>query len=52
MDAEGMSLDKGTELLPPEKLGPVPRTALIADENAKKNLLDLRARWRSFGVPP
>ena len=48
-----MSLDdKRTELLPPEKLGPVPKTALTADEHAKNNLPDVLARWRSFGVPP
>ena len=54
VDADGMSLDdKRTELLPPEKLGPVPKTALTADEHAKNNLPDILARWRSlgFGVP-
>src|SRR5437773_6182311 len=46
VDADGMSLDdKRTELLPPEKLGPVPRTALTADDHAKNNLPDLPARW-------
>ena len=46
VDADGMSLDdKRTELLPPEKLGPVPRTALIADDHAKNNLPDILARW-------
>ena len=44
--------DKRTELLPPEKLDPVPKTALTADEHAKNNLPDILARWRSFGVPP
>src|SRR5438132_10711636 len=53
VDADGMSLDdKRTELLPLEKLGPVPKVALTADEHAKNNLPDLLARWRSFGVPP
>ena len=54
VDADGMSLDdKRTELLPPEKLGPVPMVALTAADHAKNNLPDLLARWRSlgFGVP-
>ena len=54
VDADGMSLDdKRTELLPPEKLGPVPKAALTADDHAKNNLPDILARWRSlgFGVP-
>ena len=47
VDADGMSLDdKRTELLPPEKLGPVPRTALTADDHAKNNLPDILARWQ------
>jgi type I restriction enzyme M protein len=46
VDADGMSLDdKRTELLPPEKLGPVPRVALTADEHAKNNLPDILPRW-------
>ena len=46
VDADGMSLDdKRTELLPPEKLGPVPKVALSADEHAKNNLPDILARW-------
>src|SRR5229473_1776816 len=46
VDADGMSLDdKRTELLPPEKLGPVPKTALTADEHARNNLPDLLTRW-------
>jgi type I restriction enzyme M protein len=49
VDADGMSLDdKRTELLPPEKLGPVPRTALTAGDHAKNNLPDILARWRSL----
>ena len=44
-----MSLDdKRTELLPPEKLGPVPKAALTADDHAKNNLPDILARWRSL----
>jgi type I restriction enzyme M protein len=36
VDADGLSLDdKRTELLPPEKLGPVPRTALTAEDHAR-----------------
>ncbi len=46
VDADGLSLDdKRTELLPPEKLGPVPRTVLTADDQAKNNLPDILARW-------
>ena len=46
VDADGMSLDdKRTELLPPEKLGPVPKVALTADDHAKNNLPDVLARW-------
>jgi type I restriction enzyme M protein len=55
VDADGMSLDdKRTELLPPEKLGPVPKVALTADDHAKNNLPDILARWKSlaFVVPP
>jgi type I restriction enzyme M protein len=49
VDADGMSLDdKRTELLPPEKLGPVPRTALTADDHAKNNLPDIVARWNKM----
>jgi type I restriction enzyme M protein len=47
MEADGWSLDdKRTELLPPEKLGPVPEAALTAEEHAKNNLPDVLARWR------
>jgi type I restriction enzyme M protein len=46
VDADGMSLDdKRTELLPPEKLGPVPKAALTAGDHAKNNLPDILARW-------
>jgi type I restriction enzyme M protein len=46
VDADGMSLDdKRTELLPADKLGPLPEVALTADEHAKNNLPDVLARW-------
>ncbi len=46
MTADGMSLDdKRTELLAPEKLGPIPVEALSEDEHAKNNLPDILARW-------
>jgi type I restriction enzyme M protein len=46
VDADGMSLDdKRTELLPPEKLGPIPDVALSQEEHAKNNLPDVLARW-------
>jgi type I restriction enzyme M protein len=46
VDADGMSLDdKRTELLPPEKLGAVPKVALTAEEHAKNNLPDILSRW-------
>jgi type I restriction enzyme M protein len=49
VDADGMSLDdKRTLLLPEEKLGPVPRVELAAEEHAKNNLPDIVARWRSL----
>ena len=49
VDADGMSLDdKRTELLPPEKLGPIPTAALTAADHAKNNLPDLLARWRTL----
>jgi type I restriction enzyme M protein len=49
VDADGMSLDdKRTELLPPAKLGPVPRIVLTADDHAENNLPDILARWRSL----
>lgn len=47
VDADGISLDdKRTELLPPEKLGPVPKVALSAADHAKNNLPDILARWK------
>ena len=46
-DADGWSLDdKRTPLLSEDKLGPVPATALIAEEHAKNNLPDILARWQ------
>ena len=45
-DADGWSLDdKRTPLLSEDKLGPVPTTALTAEEHAKNNLPDALARW-------
>ena len=53
VDADGMSLDdKRTELFQPEKLGPVPKVALSADEHAKNNLPDILARWRTLHSLP
>ena len=44
--ADGWSLDdKRTSLLPEDKLGPVPRTTLTAEDHAKNNLPDVLARW-------
>src|SRR5579864_7795752 len=46
VEADGWSLDdKRTPLLPDEKLGPVPRATLAADEHVKNNLPDVLARW-------
>ena len=46
VEADGWSLDdKRAPLLSDGKLGPVPKTALIADEYAKNNLPDVLARW-------
>ena len=46
VQADGWSLDdKRTPLLPEEKLGPVPKVALTADDHAKNNLPDILARW-------
>ena len=46
VQADGLSLDdKRTELLPAEKLGPVPAEALAEAEHAKNNLPDLLMRW-------
>ena len=46
MKADGWSLDdKRTPLLPDDKLGPVPQTALSVEEHAKNNLPDVLNRW-------
>ena len=46
VEADGWSLDdKRTPLLSEDKLGPVPTTALTAEEHAKNNLPDALARW-------
>jgi type I restriction enzyme M protein len=46
VEADGWSLDdKRTALLPDDKLGPVPRAALGAEEHGKNNLPDVLARW-------
>src|SRR5439155_7322745 len=46
VEADGLSLDdKRAPLLPDDKLGPVPRTALGAEEHGKNNLPDVLAHW-------
>lgn len=46
LQADGFSLDdKRTDLLPPEKQGPIPATALADGEHEKNNLPDALARW-------
>jgi type I restriction enzyme M protein len=46
VEADGWSLDdKRAPLLPDDKLGPVPRTVLAAEEHGKNNLPDVLARW-------
>jgi type I restriction enzyme M protein len=46
VEADGWSLDdRRTPLLSEDKLGSATRKALGADEHAKNNLPDLRARW-------
>jgi type I restriction enzyme M protein len=46
-DADGWSLDdKRAPLLPEEKLGSAPKTALTGDEHVKNNLPDILARWQ------
>lgn len=46
VEADGWSLDdKRTPLLPEDKLGPVPRTALADDEHTKNSLPDVLTRW-------
>jgi len=47
VDADGLSLDdKRDPLLPEEKFGPVPKTALAAEEHDKNNLPDVLKRWK------
>jgi type I restriction enzyme M protein len=46
VEADGMSLDdKRSELMPAEKLGPVPKALLTPEEHSKNNLPDVLARW-------
>jgi type I restriction enzyme M protein len=46
VEADGWSLDdKRTALLAEDKVGPVPRTPLTAEEHSKNNLPDALARW-------
>jgi type I restriction enzyme M protein len=46
VEADGWSLDdKRQQLLPDEKVGPVPSHPLTAEEHAKNNLPDVLARW-------
>jgi type I restriction enzyme M protein len=47
VEADGWSLDdKRTALLPEDRLGAIPKTALSAEEHAKNNLPDVLARWQ------
>lgn len=46
--ADGWSLDdKRTPLLPEDRLGPVPVSALSVDDHKKNNLPDVISRWRA-----
>jgi type I restriction enzyme M protein len=46
VDADGWSLDdKRTQLLPDDKVGPSPSSALTTDEHQKNNLPDVLMRW-------
>jgi type I restriction enzyme M protein len=46
VEADGWSLDdRRSPLLPEDKLGPVPRSVLTEDEQAKNNLPDVFKRW-------
>jgi type I restriction enzyme M protein len=46
VEADGKSLDdKRSDLVPPEKFGPVPLVPLTSEESAKNNLPDVLARW-------
>lgn len=51
MTADGLSLDdKRTQLLDAEKLGAIPKEALIEEDHAKNNLPDILARWQALEV--
>jgi type I restriction enzyme M protein len=46
LQADGYSLDdKRTPLVPEERLGPLPRVGLTAEDHCKNNLPDALARW-------
>jgi type I restriction enzyme M protein len=48
VEADGWSLDdKRTPLLSEDKLGPVPKAALSADDHTRNNLPDVLARWKN-----
>ncbi len=48
VDADGWSLDdKRTQLLPDEKIGPIPSLPLTEEEHGKNNLPDVLARWNN-----
>jgi type I restriction enzyme M protein len=50
VDADGWSLDdKRTPLLPEDRLGPVPATALGEGEHDRNNLPDVLSRWLARG---
>lgn len=47
VEADGWSLDdKRTQLLPAEKVGPIPTEVLSEAEHAKNNLPDVLSRWQ------
>jgi type I restriction enzyme M protein len=47
VEADGISLDdKRTLLVSDDKLGPMPKTTLTADEQSKNNLPDILSRWQ------
>jgi len=47
VEADGWSLDdKRTPMLSEDKLGPLPRARLSAEEHANNNLPDILARWK------
>ena len=53
VQADGWSLDdKRTPMLPEDKLGPSPKSALAEDEHVKNNLPDVLIRWRSLRSSP